>query len=152
MVGGDPPVAGKGEFEGAAEAGAVDRRHHRLAAGLEPPEQVAEAEGLGVEALHRLFPVPRRHRFAEGAEHAVEHVEVGAAGEGLLARGDDGAGDRLVRGDPFDDRAEFVHHREVEHVHRPSRHVPGHGGDAVFVDLEAEVGEGHGSSNVGALT
>ena len=69
--------------------------------------------------------------------------EIGAGAERLLAGGEHRALDGGVGRDLLDDRREFFHHFRVDDVHRPARHVPGDQRDAVGVDLEAEILEGH---------
>ncbi len=74
---------------------------------------------------------------------ALEHGEVGAAGERLLARGDDAALDRGVGGDRLDDLRQLVDHLEVmTFIERPGMSQVDVR-DAVGVGLEAEIGEVH---------
>ncbi len=56
-IGDDAPVTGEGKLEGAADARPVDRRHHRLAAGLQPPEHPTEPVDLGVEPPQRRVAI-----------------------------------------------------------------------------------------------
>ena len=75
----------------------------------------------------------------EGAEHLLQHGEVGAAGKAVLAGGDDRALDRGVAGDLVDDRVQLVHHLFGEDVHRAAGHVPGDERDAVGVGFEVKL-------------
>ena len=66
-VGGDPQVAGEGEFETAAEADAVDDRHARPRLGRKPREDRAARRAQSLD-LHR--------------GHAVQSLEAGDIGPG----------------------------------------------------------------------
>ena len=101
----DAVVAGEREFEGAAEADAVDRRGERLAAGLEPAVEQRELARFLEEEAHRLLlALLLREPRVFGAE-PLQHGEVGAARKRVLAGGDDAALDGLVRRDRLDDAA-----------------------------------------------
>ena len=66
-VGGDPQIAGKGEFETAAEADAVDDRHARPRLGREPREDRAARRAQSLDLLRG---------------HAVQPLETGDVGPG----------------------------------------------------------------------
>ncbi len=139
----DAIVARQRQFETAAHAHAVDRDGDRFAAGFEP----------AVDERQLLRPVDKRaHRgvlaFGLGAARVflargLEHRQVGARREAILARGEDSALDRCVARDLLGDLAEFADDLGVDHVHRPARHVPGHERDAVGVGFETKVGQVH---------
>ena len=140
---GDAMVAREAELERAAERGAVDGGGPRLAAGFQPPveqrELAALLEQLGVRRLLALLAC----HVGKGAVERLQHGEVGAAGERVLARGDDRALDGGLVGDAVDDRAQLLDHVHVDDVHRAARHVPGDERDAVGIDVDGEV-LGHG--------
>ncbi len=97
------------------------------------------AMGGGLElALAFRFP-----QFRERAALRLQHAQIGAGAERLLAGGEYCALDGGVGRDPLDDRRQLFHHFGVDHVHRPARHVPGDQGNAVSIDLEGEILEGH---------
>jgi hypothetical protein len=110
FVGDDAAVAGERQLEGAAERGAVQRRNHRLAAGLQLAEQTAEAAALieqhGDSGLFSLFG----GKSVKALHQRLQQGNVGAARETFLARGDDDALDggtgRDLRGQALD----LVHH------------------------------------------
>jgi hypothetical protein len=56
-VGGDAAVAGERQFERAAHAGAVDRRHPRLAAGFQLAVEPAHPADAVEQHLHRFLRV-----------------------------------------------------------------------------------------------
>ncbi len=144
-VGGDAPVAGQRHFEGAAHAGAVDRRDKRLAAGFKLAEKAGHAPDAVEQHLHRRLGV-LGDLFQILLLKRLEHGEIGAAGKTLLARGDHRALDGGVGDDGIDDGVEFVHHLDGEDVHGTVRHVPGDQRNAVGVGFSAEVLVGHSSS------
>ena len=90
-VGDDAMVAGERELEAAAHAYAVDRRSNRLAAGFQSPvDQRQLPRPVDEEAHRRLFAL----RLGEAGvflARRLKHAEVGAAGEPVLAGGEDGA-------------------------------------------------------------
>ena len=125
---GDAVVAGEADLEAAAQRGAVDRGHDRLAAGLLAAEHLLQL----AELVHQLGGIRR-----VGAQ---KHFEVGAGDEVGLGRGQDDALDLVVL-DRLLDRAGIGRHRGlVQHVHAAARHVPGDGGDAVAVDVVVDHG------------
>ena len=141
--GGDAVVAREAEFESAADRSAVDGGDPRLAAGLDAPvEQRELAALLEHHGGSGLFALRARHLGKHLAEF-VEHGQVGAGAERVLAADDDRALDRRIARDLLDDRGEFLDHREVDHIHRTIRHVPRHGRDAVRVHVEFEIFVGH---------
>ena len=140
VVGGDALMAGEAELEAAAERGAVDRRDPRLAGGFQPPIELRQLAALLEQFGDRGFVALRLGEFGEGAAQAFKQREVGAAAEGVLARGDDRALDRGVGRDLFHDAGKLRHHRHVDQVHRPAGHVPGDERDALAIDVELEVG------------
>ena len=143
VVGDDAVLAGERELEGAAEADAVDRGGEGFPAGLELAVEQRELAALVEEGLHRdLLALLLGQADIEVAQ-ALEHGQVGAAGKGLLAGGDDAALDGLGRGDRVDDLVELGHQLGRDDVHRAAGHVPGRGRDAVGIGLEAEIGEVH---------
>ena len=81
---GDAVVAGEADLEAAAQRGAVDRRHDRLAAGLLAAEHLLQL----AELVHQLGGIRR-----VGAQ---QHLEVGAGDEVGLGRGQDDALDLVV--------------------------------------------------------
>ncbi len=113
----DAVVAGEAKLETAAERGARDRRHPRLAAGLEPPVEqrelaaLLEEDGDGGLVTARLPPVTRsgtRWRIGESvATERLQHGEVGPGAERVLARGDDRALDRGLARHLLDDIGEL---------------------------------------------
>ena len=135
LVGDDTVVTGERDLEAAAERRAVDRGGDRLAAGLEAAEQHVELE---VALIHRLDAIFLR-TLTGAARLAAHHGKVGTGAEGVLAGGEDGALDRVVAHDLFDDRGHVGHGALGEHVHRAVRHVPGDERDTVAVDFEFEV-------------
>ena len=145
-VGDDAVVAGERQLEGAAHADAVDRRGERLAAAFELAEDQRQlARAVEEEAHRRLFAV-RLGDARVFAPHALQHRQVGAAGEAFLARSDDRALDRGVAGDLVDQRIELFDRFRRQHVHRAAGHVPGDQRDAVGVEVEAEILRGHRGS------
>jgi hypothetical protein len=145
VVGGDPVVARQRQFEGAAQAQALDRRREGLAAGLEAAEQQGEPPGRLEEVAHRHLLALLGLQLLVGPTEALQHGEVGAAGEIVLAGGDDAALDRRIGRNLLDDLLELVHHPLGDHVHRTAGHVPGRQSDAVGIGLEAEIGQRHGA-------
>ncbi|MNT61074.1 hypothetical protein D3C72_1986920 [compost metagenome] len=77
-VGGDAAVAGERKLEGAAHAGAVDRRHPRLARGFELAEQARHAADEVEKLLGGIGRILLLLFLLEG-EHRLDHREVGAA-------------------------------------------------------------------------
>jgi hypothetical protein len=117
-------MAGERQFEGAAHAGAVDRRDPRLAARLQLAEQAGHRAGVVEQRLDRLFWV-LVFFGGVGGQHFLQHGDIGAAGETVLARGDHRALDRGIRRHLVDDAVQLMHHRLGEDIHRALRHVPG---------------------------
>ena len=110
-------VAGQRQFECAAQSDAIDSDGERLAAGFQPAvEQRQRARALE-EGLHRLVATVGLDHRLELAAQALQHGEIGAAGEIVFARGDDATLDRRVSGHGFDDLAEFHHHLQGDDVH-----------------------------------
>ena len=110
-------MAGQRQFETAAHAHPVDRRGHGLAAGLEPAVDERELLRSFDEGAHR-----RLLAFGLGAARVflargLEHRQVRACGEALLAGGENGALDRFVVSDLIDDLAELADDLGVDHVH-----------------------------------
>jgi hypothetical protein len=139
----DPVVAGERQLEGAAEADPVHGRREGLAAGLEPPVEERKAAALLEEVAHRrLLAALADQAHVLGAQ-ALEHGEVRAAREGLLARRDHAALHGVVGHHRVDEGGEVLHHLRGDDVHGAARHVPGGERDAVAVDLKAEIGEVH---------
>ena len=138
----DAAVAGQRHFEGAAHAGAVDRRDPRLARCLDLAEQPVHRADAIEQRLRRLLGVLRLVG-SELLQRTLHHGEVRTAGIGFLARRDDRALDGFVLGHLVDDPVELGDRLLGEHVHRAARHVPSHQGDAVGVDVEAEILVGH---------
>ena len=95
-VGDDAIVAGERQFETAAHADAIDRRGDRLAAGFEPPIDERQVAVSIDEGAHRGSSPSALTSRAYSSPAVFEHGEVGAAGEALLAGGEDGAFDRGV--------------------------------------------------------
>ena len=86
VVDDDPAVTGERDLQAAAQRGAVDGGHDRLAERLEPAQQrlvLAHPAGELVGGLGRDL---------------LEVVEVAAGEEGLLRAGQDDAGDRVLLG------------------------------------------------------
>ena len=144
VVGEHAVVAGQRQLERAAEAEAVHRGGEGLAAGLELAEHEAQAPRLLEEVAHgHLLALGRLEPLVLDPE-ALEHGEVGAAGEVALAGDDHAALDALVGDDRVDDPLELRHHLHGDDVHRAAGHVPGRERNAVGIDLEAEIlGGGH---------
>ncbi len=120
---GDAMVAGEADLEAAAQRGAVDRGHDRLAAGLLAAKDFLQlAELLGQDRGIRGIGVQ-------------QHLEIGAGDEVDLARSNDDALDLVVL-ERLLERAGVGGDRGfVQHVHGAVGHVPGDGGDAVAVDV-----------------
>jgi len=131
--------------EALAQAQALDGRREGLAAGLQPPEQQRQAPGGLEEVAHRHLLALLGLQLLVGPAEALQHGEVGAAGEIVLAGGDDAALDRRIGRDLLDDLLELVHHAFGDDVHRAAGHVPGRQSDAVGIGLEAEIGQRHGA-------
>ena len=139
----DAVVAREHELEGAAERGAVDRGGPGLSGRLQPAVELRElAAFLEQRGRGRLRALGLAEILKHAAE-AFEQREIGAAREGVLARRDDRALDGGIGGDLLDDRRELLDHLEVDDVHRAPGTVPGDERDAVAVDLELEMLEGH---------
>ena len=147
-VGDDPIMAGERELEAAAHADAVDRRRHRLAAGLEPAERHRQLADAVDEGAHRRFLALRLCAAREFVACGLEHRQIGAAGEAVLAGGDDRALDRGVGRDLVDDLAHLGDDFGVDDVHRAAGHVPGDERNAVGVGLETEIGQVHDENSV----
>ena len=104
------------------------------------------SESLRTSSNSRAFAASsalRLYQFGEGAILIFQHGEVGAAAERVLAGSDDGALDGGIARDLFDDRLKLLHHLRVDDVHRAAGHVPGDERNAVSIDIEGEIGEGH---------
>ena len=121
-VGGDAVVTRQRDLQAAAQGGAVDRRDHRLAEGLQraqlPLDRLDEIEGLtGI--------------LGPDLHHALD---VAACEERVLCAGDDDTGDRILLGDKaFDGLAHRLDVGLVHHVCRPGRVVQRQRDDAVVV-------------------
>ena len=97
-----------------------------------------------VEQQHRGRLLAARLRgFGELPPERLQHGEIGAGAERLLARGDDRALDGGVGRDVLDDGGQFLGGLRVDHVHRPAGRIPGDERDAVGVDIELEIDVGH---------
>ena len=138
-----PVMAREGEFEGAAEADPVHRRREGLAAGLELAEDQGELARFLEEVAHRRFLALLGLQRLERAAEPLQHGQVGAAREIVLAGDDDATLDRRIGHHRVDDLAELIHHRIGEDVHGTAGHVPGRQRDPVGIGLESEVGEIH---------
>ena len=108
VVGGDAMMAGERELEAAAHRGAGDRRHPRLAAGLDAPEDQREVAHLLEQAGIRRLLALRFLQLGIGAILRLQHAEVGAAAERVLAGGDHRALDGGVGRDLLDDRRKLL--------------------------------------------
>jgi hypothetical protein len=94
--------------------------HPGLAAGLQPPVDHRHLARLVEEFLHRGLFVLGACRCLDRAREALKHGEVGAAGEAVLARGDDRALDVLVRGDLLHNLRQLIHDLMVKtFIERP---------------------------------
>ena len=143
VVGNDAVMAGERELEAAAHRRSVERRDPGLAAGLDAAEGQRELADLLEQPRIRRLLALRLYQLGEGAILIFQHGEVGAAAERVLAGGDDGALDGGIARDLFDDRLKLLHHLRVDDVHRAAGHVPGDERNAVGIDIEGEIGEGH---------
>ncbi len=108
----DAVVAGEAKLEAAAERSARDRRHPRLAAGLDPPIDEREPAALLEQAGDvGILTAPRaralRRTGGSLAAERLQHGEVGPGAERVLAGGDDRALDRAVGRHPLDDIGEL---------------------------------------------
>ncbi|MNM56061.1 hypothetical protein D3C81_672150 [compost metagenome] len=119
----DAMVAGQRDLEAAAQRGAIERGHDRLAQRFEPAQGVL-AELGGFEQPLRI-----------GGLHPVEAVQVAAGEEGLLGGRQDDAGD-----------VGFLGFEAGHHVGKALPHGVGHGVDALFRRVEGE-----GDDAVGGL-
>ena len=142
-VGDDAIGARERQLEAATHAHPVDRRGDRLAAGLEPAEDQRILPDPLDEGAHRRLLAFRLGATGEFGARGLEHGEVGAGREALLARGDDAALDRGVGCDLVGDLAELADDFVVQDVHRPAGHVPGDERDSVGVRFETKIGEVH---------
>jgi hypothetical protein len=122
----DAVVAGQRQLQPAAQRGAVERRHHRPAAGFQAAQEGLVLLGHG-EGFGRIGD-------------AVHLVDVGAGEELLLARGEDHALDAGVRLDARDGLGKGTGEFLVEHVHGTARHVEGQGDDAIGILVEFHCG------------
>ena len=113
-----------------------------LPRGFELAEQAAHLAGVLEEEFDRFLWVLGLF-LLEKLKHALEHGQIRAAGERVLAGGDHRALDRLVLGNAIDDRVEFLHHLFGEDIHGFIGHIPGHECNAVRVDVEFEVRIAH---------
>ena len=121
-VGGDAVVTRERDLQAAAERGAVDGGHHRLAQGLQGTQVTLD----GLDGVERLAGVLRAE-----VDHALQ---VTAGEEGLLRAGDDHAGDRiLLCHKAFDGVVHGLGVVLVHHVGRAGRVVQRQGDDAVGV-------------------
>jgi hypothetical protein len=121
VVQGNAVVAGQADFPAAAQGGAVDRGHHRLAQGLQAAQLALDAQDHVVE------------RLGVGLGDPDQLVEVAAGEEGLLRRGDDHAGDGLLLG--LQARDGLAHGLAVYRVHGVGAlagHVDGQDDDIVL--------------------
>jgi hypothetical protein len=151
-VGDDPVVAGERQFEGAAEAHAVDRGGDRLANRLQPAIEARHCADLRDELAYRRLLALGLDEAPIVAPRRLQHRQVRAGGEALLAGGEHHALHRRVRGDLVDDYAELLNDVGRDDVHRAARHVPGDERDAVGVGFKTEIGQIHGSDSVLAQT
>jgi hypothetical protein len=128
----DAVVGGEGDLVAAAERGAVDGRHDRLAQLLQAPHV-------------RLHAVDHLRDLGGGARPGgAELVEVAACEEGLLGGGDHDAGDGVLLGlQPVDRRPERLPEGVVHGVRGLVRVVHGEHDDAVGVGLPLDHVLGH---------
>jgi hypothetical protein len=126
-------MAGERELEAAAHRGTGEGRDPRLTGRLQLAVDLAEpAAALEHHRDRGVLALRLEHRVVVGAL-ALQHRQVGAAAERVLARGHHRALDRGVGRNLLDDLLEFFHDRDVDHVHRAAGHVPGDERDAVAV-------------------
>ncbi len=149
VVGGDAVMAGETQLEPAAERRAVDRRHPRLAARLQPPAEHRPFAALLEQERRGRLLAARFCRLGIVAAVDLQHGEVGAGAERVLAGGDDRTLDGGVARDGLDDGGEFLRYLAVDDVHRAPGRVPGDERDAVGVDVELEIDVGHVGSWLG---
>ena len=143
-VGQDAVVAGERQLEGAAETDPVHRDGEGFSARLEPAVEERQAARLLEECRDGGFLALVLGELAIERAEALQHGQVGAAREGLLAGSDDAALDRFLARDVVDQLRQLVHHLRGDDVHGAPRHVPGRERDAVAVRLDAEVLQVHG--------
>jgi len=114
-------VTGQADFPAAAQRGAVDRSHYRLAQGFQAAQLALDVEDHVVE------------RLGVGLGDLDQLVEVAAGEEGLLRRGDDHPGDGVLLG--FQARNGLAHGLAVHRVHGVGAlagHVHGQDDDIVL--------------------
>ena len=133
-------MAGERELEAAAHRRAVERADERLAAGLQAPVKLRQLAALGEQHGIGGFVALRLRHGGEGGGESLEQREIGAAAEGRLARGDDGAFDSGIGRDLFDQPAQFLDDVGIDDVHRAAGHIPGDQRYAVRIDVELEIG------------
>ena len=134
----DPVVAGQRQLQAAAERGPVDRRHHRLAQGLQRAQ-------LRLDAIQ-----VRREPGRVGGLQAQQLMEVTAGEERLLRRGEHHPGDVFAFPlEPRDGVAQRGHEPLGQRVGGLGRVVHGEDDDAVRVGLPADdLGVGHGGNGL----
>ena len=138
-------MARERELEAAAHGGAVERADPRLAAGFDTPVKQRQLAAFLEHESSGRFLAFRANQVRKYRGHAFEHGEIGAAAEGILARGDDRALDRSIARNFLDNRTKLRDHVHRDDVHRTVGHVPGDQRDAVGVDVEFKVRHGDGS-------
>src|SRR5690606_35824675 len=97
----DAAVAGERKLQGAAHAGAVDGGYPGLAARLQLAPEPAHAACLLEELPDGFLAVPGFF-LMEPRHYLVQHGDVGAAGERVLARREDSALDAGITCDLVD--------------------------------------------------
>ena len=132
-------MARQDQLERTAERKAIDRRSPRLAAGLDAAEDQRQAASFLEQRFVRRFLALGLQQVGEDGAHGIQHRQIGAAGEGILARGDDDALHGGIRRGLLDDVGELFDHALIEHVHRLAGAVPGDKRNAVGVGLNLEV-------------
>ena len=139
VVGHEAAVAGEADLGADAGRGARRRPGDRLAA-LQRLRVHAGALDLPQQRVqrHRALEEPAGGVGAGLRLHLGEHVQVHAAGEVGLGRGDDDALDGGVGQRRVDGGVELGDAVIGQHVHRAARQVPGEGRHAVGVDVGCE--------------
>ena len=87
VVGSDAVMAGERQLEAAAHRGAVERRDPGLAARLHAAGGQRKLAAFLEQPLVRGFLALRLGQFGKGAAERLEHRQVGAAAERVLAGG-----------------------------------------------------------------
>ena len=135
----DALMTGERQLEAAAHRGAVEGADPRLARRLDAPVQQRQLAAFLEHETGRGFRAFVLHHVGVHRAHALQHRQVGAAAEGVLAGGDDRALDRFIGRDFLDDRREFADHVHRDDVHRAAGRVPGDERNAIGIDVEGEV-------------